>query len=197
MKKNTSFTINLSEKGSLYRVVTFSNIFYDAEAETLKAKVNIAASLYAAVEYREIYTQGEDVFKKKIIESDQVEDLTIKNLDDNLDEPFRITYTINLGDASADMLYINPIVFGKITENPFKHPVRTYPIDYSIKTLYEFRTSFAIPEGFELMEYPESEKFQIAEDKVGFSYNSSFVESVSEIISTYFCHSLLFILCCF
>ncbi|UZR94397.1 DUF3857 domain-containing protein [Chondrinema litorale] len=180
VKKNTSFAITLSEKGSLYRVVTFSNILYDAETETLKAKVNIAASLYAAVEYREIYGQGEDVFKKKIIESEQVEDLSIRNLDDDLDEPFRITYTINLGDASADMLYINPIVFGKITENPFKHPVRTYPVDYSIKTLYEFRTSFAVPEGFELMEYPESDKFQIAEDKVGFSYNSSFVESVKQ-----------------
>jgi transglutaminase-like putative cysteine protease len=56
--------------------------------------------------------------------------------------------------ALGDFLYINPHVVDRLTENPFKLPTRTFPIDFGTGNEATYTFEMPIPEGYDLKEYP-------------------------------------------
>lgn len=74
-------------------------------------------------------------------------------------EPFNYTVEFSSrGHANSrpDVMYINPFIVGKVSENPFKRKERNYPVDFNFPVIEKVVTRIRIPDGWELDEAPES-----------------------------------------
>jgi|GEM_PF-5987653 len=171
VKKKESVTIDLNADNSLYRVVNHASMFVDASSNEVNLMVKITAYDYAAAEYRSLYHKNPDGFIGAISGVDNATDVKVR-FKDELAKPFVISYKTQLSENWSDMNYVSPVLSGKITENPFKLPVRTYPVDFNVRKLYEYRFSFALPAGYEMIEFPESEKIKLADGQLYYDYKS-------------------------
>jgi hypothetical protein len=62
----------------------------------------------------------------------------------------------NTAESMGNMIYINPIVIGRIDENPLKQEERKLPIEFVVPIKNDFRLNLILPEGYEVDELPES-----------------------------------------
>lgn len=62
----------------------------------------------------------------------------------------------NEAESMGNMIYINPIISGKISENPLKQEKRKLPIEFIVPVKNNYRLTLTIPEGYEVDEIPES-----------------------------------------
>lgn len=73
-------------------------------------------------------------------------------------------------DASADKLFINPILAG-VKENPLKQETRNMPIDIPYGSKSKYMCSITIPEGYKVIEAPKPGVFALPEKAGLFRYN--------------------------
>lgn len=64
--------------------------------------------------------------------------------------------SLDIAEAMGNMIYLNPIVSGKIDENPFKQDERKLPIEFVVPVKNSYVISLTIPEGYVVDEVPES-----------------------------------------
>lgn len=100
---------------------------------------------------------------------------------DNPDEPLR--FTLELSNAeyvqnTGNMMFINPFVTNRTSENPFQLPNRTFPVDMNYASEYVIFTSFKKPENFVVEELPGS-VYLTFDDRI--TYRQSFMENGDEI----------------
>ena len=67
------------------------------------------------------------------------------------------------GGIMSDMIYITPLLSGTIKENIFKSKTRLYPIDFGHTTNISVKSTYEIPEGFEVEELPQSVNISLPE----------------------------------
>ena len=53
-------------------------------------------------------------------------------------------------------IYISPMAFFAVKENPFKQEVREYPVDFGYPIQEKYTISLKIPEGYEVESMPKS-----------------------------------------
>jgi hypothetical protein len=88
----------------------------------------------------------------------QIEGVSQENLD-LIGEEVKETYTFELQqgvDVISDKIYLKPLVFNALKENPFKANERTYPVFFEFPMLKSNVVNLLIPEGFEVESLPES-----------------------------------------
>lgn len=61
----------------------------------------------------------------------------------------------NAADIIGDKIYISPLLFLTVNENPFKLEERLYPVDYAAPWSNQTKISLTIPEGYALESKPE------------------------------------------
>jgi Domain of Unknown Function with PDB structure (DUF3857)/Transglutaminase-like superfamily len=61
----------------------------------------------------------------------------------------------NQVDVIGDKIYISPLLFLSVHENPFKQEERLYPIDYGSAWKNEIKVAIEMPEGFTIESIPE------------------------------------------
>jgi hypothetical protein len=89
---------------------------------------------------------------KKSRENWEIKKLEIQNLD-QLEEAFIEKYDVtinNMASQAGDKIYLDPIFFGKVTENPFKMESRSYPVDFAYPINKIYNCSVKLPEGYTL-----------------------------------------------
>ena len=69
-------------------------------------------------------------------------------------------------------LYVNPIIEGKLDENPFTSPKRDYPVDYGNTFNESYQVSIAIPAGYVVEEIPQSISLTLEDKSVRFIYQT-------------------------
>lgn len=92
---------------------------------------------------------------------------------DSIYAPLDKTYNFILNEGLSEdnnIIYFNPILFGKITENPFTAPTRTYPIDFGVNSLDNYAINFSIPEGYKVEELPKNKNIVLGEKDGQFTY---------------------------
>lgn len=103
----------------------------------------------------------------------QMDDYKVTN-ESELSKPVVEEYAFvhdGLTDIIGDKIYINPMLFFKQSENPFKQETREYPIDFVYPHQDKYMINIAIPEGYELEFAPEPISV-VMEDNLGsFKYN--------------------------
>jgi hypothetical protein len=136
---------------------TYDNFASLQNKKNIKSKTNIE-------EYKKELEQ--------VFDGAEINDLIVENLD-SLYKPLKISMSINFGDKitqGADLIYFNPIIFGREDENYFKKDTREYPVDFNFPFRKKYTFSIAIPAGYQVAELPQPVKIVLPNEGGKFSY---------------------------
>ncbi len=150
----------------------------------LKGTWNISKCDYAAVDQRVKYKSfnSQDDYLKSI-ESKYV-GLTIDNClfnnFDSIQKPINGNFDITLKNKvtkANNQYFIQPILFDKWSENPFKQETRIFPIDFITPIENMQLLNLEIPEGFVVEQLPKNVKVGLAENTASFQMQSTVMDN--------------------
>lgn len=102
----------------------------------------------------------------------QYTDYSYTNLD-SIYKPVEKRYNIilqNESEPDADILYFDPVLIDRITNNPFTSPTREYPVDYGVSSSEIYQLNLIIPDGYKVEELPQSRSFALGGKGGSFIY---------------------------
>lgn len=74
-------------------------------------------------------------------------------------------------EASADLLYVQPLRQLGETQNPFRHPDRLYDVDFGMPHQYVHTVTLMLPTGYEVQELPASVALALPDNGGRFQYS--------------------------
>jgi hypothetical protein len=198
ISKKGSYWVNLNAKTPYKKVVQAK--LGIGEDMALEGSIKSALTDYAAYSFRIDCSKKDsesDYIKEVEQEHEGLEILehSIENLT-NIYERVNCNYKVKINDQvvdGGDLMYLSPMLYYGIDENPFKLEERNYPVDYAypINETYVFQLD--IPEGYEVEDLPESTRLALP-DKTGFfSYSANSVANQVQIRSIFKINKSIFI----
>ena len=139
----------------------------NGEKEGLDGSVQCFPGMAEAMDIRKKMKEeeGEKKFREQIRTGSAAE-ITISDLEfDSLkvpDKPLAINFYCHLAAVgAAEKLYFIPTLVDRMTENPFKDDIRTYPVEMPYKQDVNFILTMDVPNGYVVEELPKSEKISM------------------------------------
>ena len=105
-------------------------------------------------------------------------------------EKFSFTHTAT---ASGDYLYINPIIFTHIDENPFIQEERQLPVELPYPHSVRMINTFTIPEGYQVEELPKSQTVKMDNDDGSCLYRIAGTETHIQVTYAFTLNKTFFI----
>ncbi len=148
----------------------------------LNAKINSRHYGYFALDKRQKLDPEEDKnienFEKEhtgfLVENYEIENK--EQYDTYLQEKIEGTIS-NKIIAAGDMMYLNPCLFERFEENPFKIEERKYPVDFTYPLINKIIFSFTIPQDWKVESIPESITYSLPDNAGKFIYNIQQMEN--------------------
>ncbi len=173
----------LKEKGSRFvsldptekkGLAEMMEISLDIPAGQISGNITIANRPYTSYQLRaQLKEKGEDDFIKTIKKDRpewEIKNIKIEGADD-LSQSFNMEYDFSYPeDFNTGKIYINPMLSGKISDNPFKETQRIYPVDLIMSSDKIFVLTINIPEGYVVETLPKSVAYALPENAAKFSY---------------------------
>jgi len=113
--------------------------------------------------------------------------MTIDNLD-SLYKPVVLKGNITLANhvsATDSSLYIIPLYFNDLKENPFKTPKRNYPVDFGILPDRTLILNITLPPGTTCVSTPATVSLKIKDNAATFVYQASKIGNNVKIIGKF------------
>lgn len=184
IKEDKSEWVNITPKHksrSLYLVT----VNFD---ENGHAEFDVSAQLhgYDALAYRSgIGRNGNDyIFRrlknKNITKGDS---LTIDQLAE-ISKPLKLEYAFKANESSmvnSEIFYFDPFIFNEYQGNPFNEERRYFPIELPYESNFRMVLNMHVPENFEVVGMPRSEKFTLPNDAGEFAYRTRLTNDVIQI----------------
>lgn len=162
---------------------------------SIKGKVREVSNEYLALLYREKkgYLTNESLIEKieKECQGTEIEELLVKN---EKSKPINLTYSFNsnnLVEIIGDKLYLSPLLFLEMNENPFKSEKRNYPIEFDFPQKINYNISVKLPENHEVESFPTSVNYKTQDGSLAFNFNGSVSNGMIQIVSSFEINSLL------
>jgi hypothetical protein len=142
----------------------------------ISGKIRTQYSAHNALSFRQknINTNKETYLEK--LENDkgliEISDY-VRDNDLDLSKPIVETYSFKDSDAFEiiyDKIYISPLFFLSVNENPFKQETREYPVDFGFPFEDTYNVNIEIPEGYIIETLPTQAKFVTDENLAVFKY---------------------------
>lgn len=142
----------------------------------ISGKVRTQLAGHNALSFRQekINTNKETYLEK--LESDkgsiEISDY-VRDNDLDLSKPIIETYSFKDTDAFEiinDKIYVSPLFFLSVNENPFKQETREYPVDFGFPFEDSYNVNIEIPEGYTIETLPAQAKFVTDENMAVFKY---------------------------
>ncbi|WP_335964584.1 DUF3857 domain-containing protein [Galbibacter sp. PAP.153] len=170
-KDGNSMQIDLMPRSTSREVV---NMLVDIDVQGgAKGKVRGQYFDYNALSYRINYDQKDenDIIKDRYNEIviDEYEIKNKKDLQKPIIEQFSF-YDESAYDLIADKIYLSPLFFFAMKENPFKLEKREFPIDFSYPREESYMININVPEGYKVESLPDPMKMVIPDGMGEFSY---------------------------
>lgn len=73
-------------------------------------------------------------------------------------------------DRSGDYMYINPLIFPVLKENPFKQETRTLPVEFPFAQSIRISSTLILPEGYVVDELPKPAMVSLPDNKGAYRY---------------------------
>ena len=169
---NSSEWVALETKGT-YTTIISAKLELD-ETGSVLGEVSANYMEYSASEIRSEYNSESDKFKESQEKKNEwnIESIEVKGNNDVL-EPFTVTYKLKTQkgvEVLGDLIYVNPIILGRIEENPFKLEFREFPVDFIANQRYTYSLQFNVPEGYVVDELPEAAAVALPDNAGIFRY---------------------------
>jgi len=147
---------------------------------TMKGKWERSTIDYAALDQRNHYKSfnSEDEYLKSMESKHlglSIDAYKMTGID-SLNQPLKEEFTISLKNKATkanNQLFINPLLFEKYTENPFKADQRVYPVDFTTALDRTQIFTLELPEGYSIDQLPKNIKMALPENTANFQMVSS------------------------
>jgi hypothetical protein len=173
--------------GKEKRSVTF-NLSLDDDL-SLKGVIILDAREYAAYDFRKEYARYND--KDEYLRSLEkkhpgltITEATINNVED-LYSSVNAIYSVRIDGAATridDEVYINPMIFESLAENPFKHNERMYPVSYSRKTENKVVFNLILDEKHTLGSLPPVAAGKTRNNSLSYSYKTNVSDDQVQVV---------------
>ena len=185
-KKRTAWISLDASKKDKQMVVYTLNLEDDY---SLKGKIGYLKGDYAALELRNDYENfnSEDEYLTGYKEGKKglkIVSYKIDNLDSlykPINEEFDVVLTNNVSEIDGE-LYITPLLFEQMKENPFKTTDRKYPIDFGYMRDKTIIVNYTFPQGYTVVNLPENTNMRLPGNTAVFSCKSTVTEGKITII---------------
>lgn len=124
--------------------------------------VNHKNNGYSSVNIRNVITRdGEDKYIETLKSTNtdweigNIEIVVPDDINTAVKEKIKLTISSS-AEAMGNMMYINPILTGKIDENPLKQEERKMPIEFVVPRKNDYRLNLTLPDGYVVDELPAS-----------------------------------------
>ncbi len=188
-KNGTSTQVELSPKIQSKDIV---NLMYNLKTDgSIEGKIRHQISDHKAFAFRQKYVDlTSEAYLEKFETSHkniEVSDYKRENNTEN-DKPILETYlfkdTKSL-EIIGDKMYLSPMIFESVSQNPFKQEKREYPVDFGYPMLDKYSISINIPEGYVVETLPIAASLAMPENIGTFKYLISNTGNVIQLqIST-------------
>ena len=173
----SSANVNLiPQKKSIDAITLMGSISKDGE---ITGKVRKKLFDYNAFIFRSNYNNiSKESYIEKLEKENlglEIEEYEVQN-NVNLNEPIVENYTFkstNSVEIIGDKLYVSPLLYFTMKENPFKQENREYPVDFVFPNQDNYKISLTIPEGYTVETLPESKVIAMPDNMAKFSYEIS------------------------
>jgi transglutaminase-like putative cysteine protease len=156
-----------------------------------KLKGNISTQfkgiLAAEKRYETERDETAEVLKKVIAKRSpdwNIDSVVFKNLKDSrepLQENFYLTIN-NVGQINDDFIYMKPTLQSGWEKNPFKLPVRYYPVEFIYPSNEQYVLNMKIPKGYKVEEMPKPINLSLPPDDGRFQYLISEKDNIVSLV---------------
>jgi hypothetical protein len=173
MKENGARFVSLrpSEKKARFEMLTAA---LDPASGEISGSSAISKGGYEAREIREqIKEKGEDDLVKEFKKANsewEIKNFKMENKD-NISESMKLSFDFSFPEnVSATTIYMNPMLSGKVTSNPFTEQNRIYPVDLMVASDDVYMATIKIPEGYTVESLPKPASILLPDNLGKFSY---------------------------
>lgn len=154
----------------------------------LEGKMRITHINHFALNHRQKYAGANPEEYLAKLES-KLNDIEISDYQaNNLKErgkPVTESFSFKLSGAAEQMgekLYVNPLLFATLAENPFKLDQRDYPVDFTYPQQHKYTFTLQLPEGYTIESLPESQAMSLPDEYGSFKYQISQVQNSLQLV---------------
>lgn len=146
---------------------------------------------YNAFSYRERNSKLNNESLAERIEKSKpgldVSDYEVQNRND-LSKPIIESYAFNFDNSVeiiGDKMYLSPLLFFTMNENPFKQEKREYPIDFVFPHQDKYNISLTLPDGYVVESLPQPKAISMPEEMASFKFNLSNNGNQIQVVCTF------------
>ena len=144
----------------------------------VKVDISVQKEEYAAMSTAEEYTErGEESYKEKFLSAYADWDVTSYQTTVGQSE-VNHSFTLEKSYEDAEVIYLQPFLYGLPSESPFKRDTRVSVVDFPYGLFNTIKTGLVLPEGYEV-EMPDVVNF--SSRKRGASYMFSAFQNEDEV----------------
>jgi len=143
----------------------------------IEGAIRTVKTAHEAINFRESYLESNNDQFIERLENEyggiEISDFNVKNALD-LSKPVTESYKFLLDnqiDIIGDRMYLSPLLFLNLKENPFKLEKREFPVDYGYPMVKNYRLNIKIPEGYSVESIPKTKAIMLPENLGSYKYN--------------------------
>ena len=167
-------SLNVSAKLILDEEGVFKGDLFFRRNGYFASKIRAAISSKSEDDYLESFeTKNPDL---------EVDDYTVINLKEpekNLEEKFKVR--LEMDENLGNKIRINPFLFNRLKENPFKLKERNYPIDFAYARRTNYFLQLEVPENYTILELPEQKAISLPNNGGNFILRAIKKENIIKI----------------
>ena len=181
-----------------HKVLVYSDLKLE-ENNKLQGNINIISTDYAALEFRKKYSTFnsvdeylEDFRKDKIgliINESQLNNI------DSFYMPVNASFNVTIDNKFPevdDEVYITPMIYDQLIENPFLMPERKYPVDFGYNSEKTVISIIRIPKNYTVSSLPAATSLALPENAATYKFDVVKIDSVIKMTSRYNINKTLF-----
>ena len=187
-KEGSSAEVNLLPNTNAKEVVN-ANISLNEDA-SLEGKIRHQYTDHMALSHRTNYgSMDQNEYIEKLenrFDGIEIEEYSIDNMND-ANKPIVETFNFSK-DTGAEIIggkiYISPLMFFSMRENPFKLDKRDFPIDFIYPTSARYLINIQIPEGYKVESQPENLAMVLPDELGKFVFNMKSQGNTLQVVVT-------------
>jgi hypothetical protein len=154
------------------------------EDKILKGNITYSRGDYSALGFRNYYKSfnSDEAYLKSISEDLaglKIVSHKIENLD-SLYKPVSEELEVEIRSAVSEIdgeLYIIPMLYDQMKENPFNETERKYPVDFTVAQDLTVVVNYSIPKGYKTTNLPQNQYLKLHGNAASFIFQSTVTES--------------------
>lgn len=162
-----------------------------ADDGSLSSDIEVVYGKYSSLSIRrDLEDESETDLAKDLFDTEEsgftIDSIQVSDKDD-INLPVKIKAWLSSPEyiqSAGDMMYLNPVIFHRLKDNPFKAGKRQFPVDYSYPSSETVVTNIRIPSSMELKEEYPSRSFRVSSN-ISYKRNSKSSDQEMQIISKF------------